>query len=219
MKSFSILLLSFTFFIALSACQNADNLLNENVPLGSAITATTGSDTVNQRVIYHVALNRLPLHLQRFQEVQQSIATTPQGGAAMFILALNVHQQYKQEGIKALVSSATGPAIKSDDGADSYNGFALLSQEMSLIKVQLQEHPELTRAYYKGATPANNYQPGSSPFSIEFENLQKAGSNRQKLFVITAGAASPRPLTVARENGIWKVVEYSSVLLAVQKNK
>lgn len=202
--------------LLLGSCQVAENLLGENVPLGDPITATSGADTTGTNDTYYVELNRLPLHIQRFQEVQQSVATTPQGGAAMFIMALNVYQQYNREGIKALVTSATGPAIKSDSGDESYNGFALLSQEMSLIKVQLQDHPELTKAYYKGATPANGYQP-STPFRIEFTNLQDVtDANRKKLFVITAGAATPRPITVAQENGIWKVTEYSSVLLSVQ---
>ncbi|OJJ18668.1 hypothetical protein BKI52_23970 [marine bacterium AO1-C] len=200
----------------LGACQNLDNLLNENVPLGDPITATSGTDTTGNTTTYFVELNRLPLHIQRFQEVQQSVATTPQGGAAMFIMALNVYQQYNREGVKALVTSATGPALKSDSGDESYNGFALLSQEMSLIKVQLQDHPELTKAYYKGATPTNGYQP-STPFRLEFTNLQDVtGTNRKKLFVITAGAASPRPITVAPEGNIWKVTEYSSVLVGVQ---
>jgi len=200
----------------LGACQSIDNLLNENVPLGDPITATAGADTVGTNDTYFVELNRLPVHIQRFQEVQQSVATTPQGGAAMFIMALNVYQQYNGEGVKALVTSATGPAIKSDSGDESYNGFALLSQEMSLIKVQLQDHPELTRAYYKGATPTNGYQP-ATPFRMEFTNLQDvAGTKRKKLFVITAGAASPRPITVAPEGNIWKVTEYSSVLSGVQ---
>ena len=210
------LLFCLTCLVCFSACQSIDNLLNENVPLGDPITATVGVDSTGNTTQYFVELNRLPVHLQRFQEVQQRVASTPQGGAAMFVMALNVYQQYNREGVKALVTSATGPALKADSGDESYNGFALLSQEMSLIKVQLQDHPELTRAYYKGATPTNDYQP-TTPFRMEFTNLQDvAGTNRKKLFVITAGAASPRPITVAPEGNIWKVVEYSSVLLGVR---
>jgi len=214
MKTYHILL----FFLAfLFSCESINDI-QENVPLGEAVVANVSTENQSGSDVIVVNMDRLPYHIQRFKETQAQIDNTPEGAAAMFLLAMHIYRQYPIEGSKALITACGGAAIKNANQASNasnrFEGFALLDVEYARTIEQIQRYPNLANAYFKGATPANSYT-AEQPFKIEFPSKQVSESST-KVFVRTAGAASNRPIRVIEVDGKWRVEEYSSVLSGIQ---
>jgi hypothetical protein len=201
----------------LSACELTQEV-QENVPLGEAVIATVSTENQSGTDVMVVESDNLPYHIQRFKEMQSQIEGTPEGAAAMFLLAMHIYRKYPIEGSKALITACGGAAVKNANQASNptnrFEGFALLDIEYARIVEQIERYPNLANAYFKGATPANSYTP-VQPFRIEFPDKQVTASST-KVFVRTAGAASDRPIRTVQVNGKWRVEEYSSVLLGIQ---
>lgn len=161
--------------------------------------------------------DKLPVTLTRFEEAQEQVSTTPQGAAAMFIIALRVRQLYPAEGLKCLVTSASETGVgkyETSDG-ETYDGYTVYN--LDRIDEQLKRYPRLPYAYYKGATPENNYEP-DKPYIIEFPSSGTATvESGLKLFVATEGADSDRPISVVQDDdGLWRAYEWSSLLMGLQ---
>ncbi len=73
-------------------------------------------------------------------------------------------------------------------------------------------------AYFEGATPENNYQP-TVPYSIEVLENKYSYDNEgyARLLVKTAGADSPRQITLRRKGDEWFVWEFPGVLADIRK--
>ncbi|GAB4404831.1 MAG: hypothetical protein OHK0053_30510 [Microscillaceae bacterium] len=211
------ILLSFPIIVFLFACE-AQEGIQENVPLGEAVTATLSIENQSGTDVVVIALDKLPYHIQRFKETQVQLEDSPEGAAAMFLLAMHIYRQYPIEGSKALITACGGAATKDASQASNptnrFEGRALLDVEYARIVEQLERYPNLANAYFKGATPTNAYTP-EQPFKIEFPSKQVSESST-KVFVRTAGAASDRPIRVILVNSKWRVEEYSSVLSGIQ---
>ena len=220
MKPKFSILLSFFLLISLNAC--IEGLFSENVPLGDAVNATASEEIVNASTVYFVEMDGIPFHIQRFKEVQAQVDNTPQGAAAMFLVALHIYHRYPGEGSKALIASCAGAAVKdANDAKDPLNNFegkALLDVEYGRIKEQIERYPNLRNAYFKGASPENAYTPNTNPYRIEFPSFQDLGTNL-KFFVSTKGADSNRPIRLIKINDKWRVDEYSSVLSGIKDSE
>ncbi|NJL15381.1 MAG: hypothetical protein HC913_21845 [Microscillaceae bacterium] len=211
------LLLFIPILLALFACEALEGV-RENVPLGEAVTATLSTENQSGADVVVITLDKLPYHIQRFKETQAQLENSPEGAAAMFLLAMHIYRQYPIEGSKALITACGGAATKDASQASNptnrFEGRALLDVEYARIVEQIERYPNLANAYFKGATPANGYI-ASQPFKIEFPSKQVSESST-KVFVRTAGAASNRPIRAIQVNGKWRVEEYSSVLSGIQ---
>jgi hypothetical protein len=86
--------------------------------------------------------------------------------------------------------------------------------------LQIEKQAYVPRSYVKGTTPENGYQLPAPPYVFEFSDTPYSGdvdAGTYKVFVACSGAASPRPVTVRRNNrGIWKAYEWSSLVVGVQ---
>ena len=91
---------------------------------------------------------------------------------------------------------------------------------MRRIVSQVEAQPYLPRSYIGDATPDNLYEVPAPPYVISVSDNPYSGdpdSGTYKVFVSCSGAASPRPITVARNNrGIWKAREWSSIIVGVK---
>jgi hypothetical protein len=166
-----------------------------------------------------ITLSRLPHSLAKFLELRNQVAHTPQGAAAMMVVAINIYKQYPVEGMKCLTANCTNPlVVPATNNAGAYEGYVM--GNTSELQRKLKDYPHLPNVYFSGASPANQYTPAAPPYTLELAtnlySYQSAtdGSTRIKLFISTLGADSPRPVVVRKMGDYYMVTEYSSLYLA-----
>ncbi|WP_051296376.1 DUF6935 domain-containing protein [Eisenibacter elegans] len=162
-------------------------------------------------------IKQLPNSTEAFKTLRDQVATTPQGGAQMFLIALKVYVENPELGEQLLVMAVDMERLSS---GNTYQGYALGTSDGSLLRRQLEQHPHLPNSYFKGSSPQNGYQV-KTPLDIECSSNPYSGDMAQgnfKVFVRSSGADSPRPLQMKRnDKGIWKVAEWSSVLVGIRQ--
>ncbi|MFN8258668.1 MAG: hypothetical protein U0W24_23465 [Bacteroidales bacterium] len=156
--------------------------------------------------------------VEKFLEIRDKIATTPEGGAAMFLLALKVYSDNPKLGKQCLVIAADQANLQK---GDVYMDYELMPLEMKMIKMAvIDKNRRLPNSYIKGATPENNYSV-KLPYIFEFpENLtgKTEEDGATKLFVKCYGDAMNRPISVKKNNrGLWKAYDWKSILNGIKK--
>ncbi|OQY02200.1 MAG: hypothetical protein B6I20_07140 [Bacteroidetes bacterium 4572_117] len=164
-----------------------------------------------------VKIKKLPKSIEEFVSMRNKIATTPQGGAAMFMIALKIHTTNPDLAKKCFVAIVDRKLLRE---GDVYKGFKLLNSDMGLIKSQVAKDKNIPNSYIKGATPKNHYKV-KLPYIFEFSSNKYSGSIEAgdfKLFIACSGASSPRPIRMKKNNrGLWKTSNWSSVLVGIMK--
>ena len=170
------------------------------------------------RSLPSVTIGQLPQSVEAFLALQEEVAGTPQGGAAMMVLALLLYA-----GDVALGHTCLAVAVDADrlsEGDQGYAGWQLRGRQRQLIHTQIGGQPHIPRSYIQGTSPENGYQLPSPPYELAFSDSPHSGeiaSGTYKVFVASSGAASPRPVMVRRDPaGIWKACEWSSLLVGVR---
>ena len=165
-----------------------------------------------------VSISRMAVNLEDFLALQGQIGNTPQGAVAMMIQAMAIYQQDPIVGRQCLTAASTDPLISQSTAQGSYDGHIITN--VSRMDENIARQPTLPHIYYQGAAPDNGYEPDAPPYVLNmFTNLYSYdgssidGLVRIKLFVETLGAASARPATVKKVNGIYKITEFSSLYL------
>jgi hypothetical protein len=106
------------------------------------------------------------------------------------------------------------------EGTQGYKGRQLTNAALARIRTQIVGREYLPRSYVSGTEPANGYSVGSPPYEVQCVRNPHSGdpaSGRCKVFVVSSGADSPRPVTLAvNDSGIWKAIEWSSLLVGVR---
>lgn len=164
-----------------------------------------------------VKIKKIPKSIEEFVSMRNKIATTPEGGAAMFMLALKMYIDNPELAEKCFVAIVDRNLLRE---GNVYKGYKLLNGDMSLIKNQMNNDKLIPNSYIKGATPQNHYKV-KLPYTYEFSSNKYSGSIEAgdfKLFVACSGASSPRPIRMKKNNrGIWKTSNWSSVLVGIKK--
>jgi hypothetical protein len=136
----------------------------------------------------------------------------------MMIVALLAYTQDEDLGKECLTCAVGSSRLV--EGAQGYKGLQLTNASLGRIRTQIVGREHLPRSYIAGAEPANGYQLGSPPYGIECLRNPHSGdpaSGKCKVFVVSSGADSPRPVTVTEnDRGIWKAIEWSSLLVGVR---
>ncbi len=162
-------------------------------------------------------IKKIPKSVEEFVEMRNEIATTPQGGAAMFLLALKMYIDNPALAEKCFVAIVDRNLLRE---GNVYKGYELLNGDMSLIKNQMRNDKLIPNSYIKGSKPDNHYKV-KLPYIYEFTSNKYSGSIEAgdfKLFVACSGASSPRPIRMKKNNrGIWKTSSWSSVLVGIAK--
>lgn len=151
-----------------------------------------------------VKFNSTPATLAEFSALPQTDLSRPENTYAMLLLALNLYVKDKDAGIEA-VNLLRGPR-------------PLSVYEIQFLRDRLRDKVYLPLAYFDGATPQNNYTP-TTPLTLQvFEDPvpQYTEEGYLRLFLKTAGADSPRPVTLRRKGENWYLWEYSSILSGIR---
>jgi hypothetical protein len=165
-----------------------------------------------------VTLSALPDSLDRFITGHAELATTPEGGAAALIAALLIYPDAPALGESCL--AATVDAARLAAGLSGHEPRPLATRALSLIRRQLVQNPYLGASYVRGTAPEDGYALPEPPWEIVCRANPYSGDRVKgpyKLFVGCSGAASPRPVSLRRDDaGLWRPFEWSSLLVGVR---
>jgi len=164
-----------------------------------------------------VTIEQIPSNTDEFIQLRDRLATTPEGGAAIFVLAAIKYTQDPEMG-RHWVIIATDPYWLSASSADrAYKGFDL-GNSANFSLQQADGKPYIPNSYIKGTSVSNGYQLGNAPYKISIERSADAGDKMVKIFIQTSGADTARPITMNKNDaGVWKGFEYSSIFVGVKQ--
>lgn len=147
-----------------------------------------------------VTIETAPRDDAEFAAMRDQRATTPEGGAAMFALALNLFSDGHAEGPSFLGRVIDQKYVSGREPSDM-KGFRYFNGAK----------PYLAHSMIQGTSPASAYARPPLPWTIAITRVVPNGETEAKVFIQTTGADSPKPLTLKRnDKGIWKASEWSS---------
>jgi hypothetical protein len=142
--------------------------------------------------------------------LQGRLASTPEGGAAILVTALLAYAQNDLQAEAYLAAALDASRLQSG---------SLTVADRQRLQRQLKGREYTIHSYIEGATPQNGYQLPELPYRLSFSRNPYSGdeaSGRVKVFVACSGAATPRPVTLARgADELWRAWEWSSLLSGV----
>ena len=163
----------------------------------------------------------LPKNFEEFRVMYDEMAGTPEGAAALFVIALKMYAENPETGYSCIMLMRETNDLRKSASRHSFQGYTMCMMELSLLESQLSSQPYLPDSYFNGAWPTNNYLHGDRDQEIDISSNPYSGdasTGRFKVFVRSSGADTPRPvLTVKNEDGHWKVKEYSSLIIGIRK--
>jgi len=150
--------------------------------------------------------------------MRNEVATTPEGGAVMMIVALMVYAKDEQVGLQCLTIAVDQSRLM--DGPKGYKGRQLANNNLQRIRLQISGKEYLPNSYVQGTSPQEGYELPGLPYTLACSSNPYSGdasSGTYKVFVATSGAPTPRPVTVkVNDKGLWKASEWSSLIVGVQ---
>lgn len=164
-----------------------------------------------------VKVDKLPATVDEFLELRNNIATSPEGGATVFLTALKIYVENPELGEQCFVIAVDKGSLQE---GSIYKGFALRKSDLQLIKNQMAKNKKISNSYIQGSSPENGYSV-KTPYEYKYKSNPYSGDAEigpYKIFVFCSGADSPRPITLKKNNkGIWKASSWSSVLVGIKK--
>jgi hypothetical protein len=166
-----------------------------------------------------IEVSRLPQDVEEFVALRDQIASTPQGGAAMLVIALLLYAEDEEVGRQCLTIAADRDRLQ--EGPGGYRNWELRARDMRLIDSQIKAMPYLPRAYLLGTTPENGYQLPDPPYRFRFDSNPYGGDPSAgvfKAFLECSGASRSRPVMLRRnDKGLWKGCEWSSLIVGIRE--
>jgi hypothetical protein len=163
--------------------------------------------------IITVSVERIPTTIEDFVELRDELAQTPEGGAAVFVAAMNMYVNDPELGIQAFTIALDRSQLQ--EASDGYKGFRPGFRYMNLIRSELKQKPYIAPSYFAGTDPGSAYRLPPPPYMIEVHTNPHSdiGPDEKKYFIRSTGADSPRPIYLKKNNReIWKVTNESLIL-------
>lgn len=161
-----------------------------------------------------VETDKIPTTIEEFIAFRDKVATTPEGGAAVFAMAMILYTQNKELGNQALTVAMDLSQLEEGNVYKGYQPPSALNYHLG----NLSEKPYIARSYVQDAKPDNGYALPSS--KIKFKTSRNSYSEQDngdiKVFIQSSGADSPRPIALRKnEKGLWKAVNYNSLFVGI----
>lgn len=169
-------------------------------------------------MIEHTAVfSRVPETHEEFIALRDQHARTPEGGAAIFALALMVYAKDPALGALCVLVSVRHDLL--DDDSAGYKGKRLRRARTIDLESRIGARPHIARSYAQATTPADGYALPVGPITVRVRQQPNSVESgvRARMFVWSTGADTPRPISLERnDNGIWKAFEWSSLEVDVR---
>ena len=135
----------------------------------------------------------IPTTLDELKARPEANLQDPFGVAALTAVALNLYP-VNADLCLAMLNFLKGPE-------------SLSPMDASFIKDRFMDGDYVPRSYFKGATPANSYEP-STPYTVEVTQTSHSkdmGADYFTLYLQSGGADSPRPVSFRKKasTGEW----------------
>lgn len=159
----------------------------------------------------------LPGSVDQFLAQRDALAVTPEGGAAVYVVAQAVYAQDPALGLQLLTIATDRSQLSAD--AKGYKGQSLSNMEQQNLRMRIGAKPYLARSYFLGTSPENRYTlpAGDLEVAIRQQPIDPVKDDGTKLFVHCSGADSPRPIVLAKNNrGVWKAKSWSSLQVGIR---
>lgn len=163
-----------------------------------------------------ITIDSLPSDVESFIQLRNTLAKTPEGGAALFLVAAIQYTKNPKMGRHFVIISTDKKWLNSSKSEQAYKGFDLGHSADFSLK-QLNDKAYIPFSYIKGTHVSNAYHVEKLPYQFSIERSTDAGDGTVKVYVKTNGADSARPVTMKKnEAGFWKCMEYSSLFTSIK---
>lgn len=170
-----------------------------------------------------VVVNEIPESLESFIKLRDDLAQTPAGAAVVMVLALYLYARAPESELANAALTLAVDRSRLRELPGGYQGWGILAIDFQRIQWQLRDSPWTPQSYFLGTESVHAYRLPASPYRFEVSENPYSGNPASgvfKVFVRSSGAASPRPVTLKRNNrGLWKALEWSSLLMGIQPPK
>ncbi len=158
----------------------------------------------------------LPATVEELVALRDRIATSPEGGVAILVLAFIAYAQDAALGKKYLTVALD--ATQLGDGPDGYKGKEPGRMVMQNAKDRIGKAPHIARSYIVGTAHTTGYVLPPAPWKISGrEQPNDVQGAKGKTFVRSSGADSPRPVhLVKNDKGFWKATNWSSIEVGIR---
>ena len=164
-----------------------------------------------------ITIEKIPSTIEEFIQLRKQKAKNPEGGAAMFCLAMKIYSDNKELGEKCFVSIADRSELRT---GNTYKGYTL--SNWRTIRSASLRYPLIANSYILGSSPENAYTV-TLPYKYVFTTGKYSGNpatGKIKIFVACSGADSHRPIHMVRnDKGIWKASKWSSLYAGMKPVK
>lgn len=165
-----------------------------------------------------VTVDKLPANMEEFVALRDKLAVTPDGGAAIYVLAAILYTQNQELGLQAITVATDLKWLEKDTTGKGYKGYIPWKAEQQRLRERFLSGKEyVPRCYVQGTSAENGYALPAGGWKIKVKEQAGAAAadGTFKLFVYCTGADSPRPMTLRRnDKGLWKVNDAGSLQVA-----
>jgi len=159
-----------------------------------------------------VELPVMPGSTEEFLRMQEELAGTPEGGAAVLVMALLLYRDNPDFGAACVAASVDRSRVTTDGSLRRGDG--------RRIAEQFAANPGIPAAYIEGTSPGEGYALPEMPWRLEMSTNPYSGDpggDETKLFLSCSGADSPRPVSLRKDaRGLWRAYEWSSLLMGIR---
>lgn len=165
-----------------------------------------------------VPLGPMPKTLEDFLALRDRVATSPEGGAAMFALALLAYANDPERNVPFITVSIWMSLLDADPGG--YQGKRPRRALLDALHDRVAKAPHIARSYFLGTSPESGYAiapDAQLEVGVRLQPDSFPTASTARLFVRSSGADSPRPITLTKnDKGLWKANSWSSLEVGVR---
>ena len=152
-----------------------------------------------------ITFSVIPESADEFAQLAQDLMKSPEGTAALLILALKIYVGDRDLGLEVL---------------DFLHGPRPLSvRDKQFIRDRMMDKPYLPDSYFAGARPDNNYT-ADLPLLIEPmpDPIPAESGEFARIRLVSSGADSPRIVTLRRKTSgdTWYLWDYPAIVTGIR---